>query len=266
MLEPSARQYYHAIAQLAYFDNLKTLLTTRFCSDGNEDLSDLIVQAASLPRLDAEAALAAKSTADFLASVPLPAGVSAEQFAGIVQELEDSEEPMQMECALDRLCYGEMLHAAKQTCLEMRKPAMELMRLWMDIVNLNMLFRVVRTYHFATEVLDHLWLEGGALPVERLTEWAQSRDTASIASVLPEPFKTLLVPLASGELYRCENTLWNFLVQQAARHFRNLAAPAHSIAAYPVLLHFQTLNLGRIFEGVHFGIPSREMQDMMIGA
>ena len=64
MLDAPAAQYYHAIAQLTYFENLKTLLAARFLDDRHEDISVLIVQAPTLPQLNARAALAEQTTAE----------------------------------------------------------------------------------------------------------------------------------------------------------------------------------------------------------
>ena len=41
--------------------------------------------------------------------------------------------------------------------------------------------------------------------------------------------------------------------------------PKLCIAAYPFLVLFETLNLGRLYEGIYFGIPSQNILDIMLG-
>ena len=136
-----------------------------------------------------------------------------------------------------------------------------------DIENICMLLRNIRTYHLDSKRMSSFWLKGGLhLDTERLTAILPSKDVRTAVAQLPSAFQKLLDPFSDAELYLCENALWNHLYDKALKLFRDFDRPSLSIVAYPLLLRFETQNVSRIFEGVRFGIPTRDMKDMMIGA
>ena len=130
-----------------------------------------------------------------------------------------------------------------------------------------MLLRNVKTYKLDGKRLERLWLQGGALlSPELLSQLATSESVPKAVSLLPRLYGNMLDPLKETALFHSENRLWNHLYGLAAKAFRDFDNEALSIAAFPFLVHFETLNIGRVYEAVHFGIPTRDMQDMMIGA
>ena len=104
------------------------------------------------------------------------------------------------------------------------------------------------------------------LDAQRLSALLPSKNVKSAVELLPYPFQKMLEPFTDAELYLSESALWNHLYDKALRLFRDFDRPSLSIVAFPFLLRFETQNVSRIYEGVRFGIPARDLKDMMIGA
>lgn len=266
-LDRRTAAFYDAIGARVYYENLKTILNYRFFPEREADITSLLVELPWQPAFPVQDLLKAKDLEDFQRRLPMANEKDAEPVATIIQELNDSLDIMAAECAIDQLYYANTLARARATTLDIRGELSRLVRREIDIVNLCMLLRNVRTYHLLPDRLHKLWIpDGDALPVAALDELAATQSHPAVVKNLPHPFQALLEPFTTADLYVSENALWNHLFQDAMTMFRNFDRASLSIAAYPFLLRSETLNLGRVFEGVHFGIPSRDMRDMMIGA
>ena len=267
LLDSAAAEYYRALIAKTYYSNLKTMLHYRFFPEREADVSWLLIDAPGLPFFNAELLLEATSTKAFIAQLPLSSGMTAEALAEVVLALEKDKEIMAAECALDRMCYANILAHAEAAPVDMRATCKELVKCEIDITNICMLLRNVKTYKLDGKRLERLWLQGGAqLSPEQLSQLATAASVPKVVPLLPKLYGNMLEPLKETALYHSENRLWNHLYGQAAKAFRDFDNEALSIAAFPFLVHFEALNIGRVYEGVHFGIPTRDMQDMMIGA
>ena len=259
--------FYDALIARVYYENLKTILNYRFLPELEADITALLVELPWLPEFSTSELLKTKDVDAFLKHLPLVNEEDAEPLAAITRELNDSLDIMAAECAVDQLFYANLVARARAATLDVRDELCRLVRREIDIVNLCMLLRNVRTYHLPPERMSTLWIQDGdALPVAFLDELVTCPSHPEVVKHLPRRFQALLEPFVTADLYLSENTLWNAMFQDALMLFRNFDRPALSIAAYPFLLRSETLNLSRVFEGVHFGIPSRDMRDMMIGA
>ncbi|OQC13095.1 MAG: V-type ATP synthase subunit C [Lentisphaerae bacterium ADurb.Bin082] len=259
--------FYDALIARVYYENLKTILNYRFLPELEADITALLVELPWLPEFPTSALLKTEDVDAFLSRLPLANEQDAEPLSAIIRELNDSLDIMAAECAVDQLFYANLLARARAATLDVRSELCRLVRREIDIVNLCMLLRNVRTYHLPLERMSTLWIQDGdALPVTFLDALATLPSHLDVVRHLPRRFQALLEPFVTADLYLSENTLWNAMFQDALLLFRNFDRPALSIAAYPFLLRSETLNLSRVFEGVHFGIPSRDMRDMMIGA
>ncbi len=266
-LDRRTAAFYDALGARVYYENLKTILNYRFFPEHEADITSLLIELPWQPAFPAQDLLKTKDSDDFLRRLPLANAQDAEPLAAIIRELSDNLDIMAAECAIDQLFYANTLARARATTLDIRGELSRLVRREIDIINLCMLLRNVRTYHLPPERLHTLWIpDGDALPVAAIDELAASPSHPAVVKNLPRTFQALLEPFTTADLYVSENALWNALFQDAVALFRNFDRPSLSIAAYPFLLRSETLNLGRVFEGVHFGIPSRDMHDMMIGA
>ena len=259
--------FYDALIARVYYENLKTILNYRFLPELEADITALLVELPWLPEFPTSVLLKTEDVDAFLSRLPLANEQDAEPLSAIIRELNDSLDIMAAECAVDQLFYANLLARARAATLDVRSELCRLVRREIDIVNLCMLLRNVRTYHLPLERMSTLWIQDGdALPVTFLDALATLPSHLDVVRHLPRRFQALLEPFVTADLYLSENTLWNAMFQDALLLFRNFDRPALSIAAYPFLLRSETLNLSRVFEGVHFGIPSRDMRDMMIGA
>ena len=129
-----------------------------------------------------------------------------------------------------------------------------------------MLLRNAKTYHLDKNKLNQLWIaQGKQLKIKDLKILAEINDYEEIFLNLPAPFAKALQELKDMELYHSEHRLWNMLAKKVHMLFRNFNNPGYSILAYLYLLHFESLNLGRIYEGIRFGMPPAVIEEMMIG-
>ena len=77
-------------------------------------------------------------------------------------------------------------------------------------------------------------------------------------------FRDALQPFTAADLYVSENTLWKLLYKQTKKYFSDYDHMELSIVAFPFLRHFETLNIGRIYEGIRFGMRPQDVQEMLI--
>jgi len=267
LLDDASAAFYTALLARVYYENLKTMLHYRFFPERESDISWLLVQVPGLPDFAADELLDAPDTKAFTNMLPLTDGITRRQLSELVEKLEKELDIMFVECSLDQIYYNHVIRAASRTPFAMRGEVRRLIALEIDIVDLCMLLRNVKTYHIDHERLSKLWIHGGELlDAKKLDALAAQASVADVVSNLPSAFQRMLSPFVEGELYLSENALWCHLHGEASRIFSDFDKPSRSIAAFPFLVHFETLNIGRVYEGVHFGIPARDMQDMMIGA
>ena len=267
LLDNAAAEFYRALIAKTYYSNLKTMLHYRFFPEREAEVFWLLIEAPGLPSFNAEQLLEVSGTQAFIEQLPISSGMTSEALADVVLALEKDKEIMAAECALDRMCYANILAHAATVPIDMRATCMELVECEIDITNICMLLRNVKTYKLDGKRLERLWLRGGSqLSPEQLSQLATAESVQKVVSLLPKLYGNMLEPLKDSALFHSENRLWNHLYGLAAKAFRDFDNEALSIAAFPFLVHFEALNIGRVYEAVHFGIPTRDMQDMMIGA
>jgi len=114
--------------------------------------------------------------------------------------------------------------------------------------------------------LQFFWIHGGTkLASSDLKIYHKIESVPELIQSLPLFFQELLQPYSGKDLYYCEHILWNKMHHEALMLFRNFNKPVLSVIAFPYLLHFETINLSRIFEGIRFALPDEEIINMMIG-
>ena len=92
-----------------------------------------------------------------------------------------------------------------------------------------------------------------------------SKARAEAIALLPNPYRDCLAPLVEGALHACEHGLDEYLYGLARACFNDYNRPGLSLVAFPFLKRVEWLNVGRVFEGLHFGLLAAEIQPMMIG-
>lgn len=267
LLDSSCADFYSAYMARAYYDNIKTLLHYRYFPELESDIRWLIYDVPGLPAMNPDDILGSKTSAEFIHKIPMDFGLMQDVFTEIVLVLEKKRDIVRAECKLDQLYYNNVLDAASRMPSGMRKEVRQLVRTQIDVLNICMLLRNIRTYRIAGATMQSFWLEEGMLlDKARLTALSEEKDIARAVRELPVVYSKILAPFTEAMLQLSENVLWNHIYKEALKLFQNFDKPALAIVAFPFLLHFETQNLGRIYEGVRFGIPSRDIRDMIIGA
>ena len=261
-LQEDMAAVYRVVASHVQFRNLKLLLHRHFFPERSRRLEPLVVHHRILPELDVSALLEATSTAAFLAALPkslLP------RMTPIVEAMADSGDIMAAECTMDKLYYDLLLEAVSGARSAFRKAMEGLMRHMVDAFNLTILLRNERHYDYATSRLENLWADGGSMTAPFLSRLADMDDPAAMLSLLPRPYRDLLLPLHSQEIHVSENALLNAVYHRAHAEFKASRKAWGALAAYPFLLHVETLNLGRLYEGIRLAMQPEAIQTMMIG-
>lgn len=265
LADPRTASYYAAFLDRHFYADLKTILHYRAFPEREVAIEYLLVGAAGLPRLDPGALLSARTPAQFVARLPEHPCRAA--LLAPLMDAEVSRDPAATDARLDRLFHGSLVAAAKRLPRGTRALGSRLVRTEIDIANISMAMRNLRLYRFPADVLHGRCLPDGLyLDEALLAALVQSRDLPTLVAHLPPPYRSFLEPLVEKELHLSEKALWGHLYQLAARGFADYNRPADSLVAFPYLKHFETLNLGRVCEGVHFGLPAAGIQELMIGA
>ena len=261
-LDKRTAGFYRAFIERTYFDNLKALLHDKCFPERTASIRHEPATIPWLPELPAAELLGQNSAEDFL-QVLRPALYPVE-IQAIVKKLFDDNDIMTAERELDKLAYRHLLSHAERVPSGGRAACTALVKMEIDIVNLRMLMRIVRTYKLDAKTVKDIWIDGGTLPSAQLAELSALETTADVVGKLPHPFREQLEPLAAAELHKTENALWKMLYKQTKKWFADYSRMELSIIAFPFLQHFETLNLGRIHEGIRFGMEPQDMLDMMI--
>jgi len=267
LLEPGAADFYKALLARSFFDNLKLAVGHLYMRGERDSIDDMIMDVPEVSAACKAAALKAQTIGDMVQALRLETLPCGAKLVEIFKQLEKDGNVMAAYSAIDCYYFKYTMEAAKGMGLDMAAAACRLLGEEIDITNLGMLFRNIRTYHLKADVLNRIWLEkGNLLSTAKLTELATLERISDALRLLPPEYQKLLQGNVERELYIGENLLWNHLYEQALKMFRDFQHPDRSIVAYPFLIHFECVNIGRIYEGIHFGIPARDMQNMMIGA
>ena len=261
-LDEQTAAFYRAFIERTYFENLKTLLHDKFFPEHAVANRRMPTAIPWLPELPAAESLEQDSAEDFLQA--LQPALYPEDIGAIVRKLFDDNDIMSAECELDKLAYRHILSHAERLPSGVRTACTALVRMEIDIVNLRMLMRIIRTYRLDADTAASVWIDGGTLPSALLTELSGLETLAAAVAKLPPPFRDALLPFTSAELYVSENTLWRMLYKLAKKTFSDYDRVELSIVAFPFLRHFESLNIGRIYEGIRFGMRADELQNMII--
>ena len=260
-LDKRTAEFYRAFIERAYFDNLKAFLHDKF-SGRAAAIRPMTAAIPGLPEIPLDELLGQDSAESFL-QVLNPA-LFPEEIGAIVRKLFDDNDVMSMECELDKLAYRHLLRHAENVPMNVRSACKALVKMEIDIVNLRMLMRLVHTYRLDGATVAAMWIEGGTVPPALLTTLSGLKTLAAAVAKLPAAFRNALQPFTAADLYVSENMLWKMLYKQAKKYFSDYDHMELSIVAFPFLRHFETLNIGRICEGIHFGMRPKDVREMLI--
>jgi vacuolar-type H+-ATPase subunit C/Vma6 len=244
-------------------ENLKLLLNYRFLPEHEIEISELLIPIPGESPYDHQKLLAITDLEEFIAA--LPDCQDFPELPGIIRKLAEDGDFTASDSAIDSISFQLEMDSAKKLPGSMRNIACELVSREIDISNLSMLLRNVNMYHIDNERLKKFWIPGGGvLPLDKLESLGRLQTTAELIAALPPPFAAMLHPFRDKELYHSEHALWEWLAKRTCQLFRDFTRPQLSVLAYLYLLHFETINLGRVYEGIRFGMPPAIIQEMMI--
>lgn len=257
--------FYRALQARSYFDNVKLALHWRYSRGEREaaDLSFHIVQ--NMPQFNADAMKEAKDSHAFLISIPPYNSFNQQSLSAIIQGLEESGDLMLADSEIDHAYFRQLWEAARGMRSSIGQEACRLLGIEIDIINLTSLMRNALTYSFEPSAMYRLWLEHGWLYGRReLEELAKKGSLPEIRAALHGKYARVLANVGN-DMHLVENALWEHFYQEAHHSFLAIENPRLCTAAYPFLVCFETLNLGRLYEGIYFGIPSHNILDIMLG-
>ncbi|MBP5300622.1 MAG: V-type ATPase subunit [Victivallales bacterium] len=263
---PAVAQYVQALLCTLESENFKALMNYRFFPEREGHLVDFLipfpgectreadlVELLDIPTLD-----------EFMKR--LRPEFQTPEYCAIARQLEEDRDIMRAECALDNLNIRAEIQAIAHLPLSMRAVARSLLAAEIDTTNVCTLLRNANFYHMDAKRLAVAWIDGGAGRVSRAL-WdrlADAPDASAVIEALPSEFAEPLRTTAFDTTSRMENILRCRQMRHARKAFYDSGSPTHAIPAYPFLLRMETINLGRIYEGIRFSVSAREIEEMMI--
>lgn len=259
-------RYVRALLGTLESENFKALLNYRFFPEREGHLVDFLIPFPGECTRDADlvALLDFQTLEEFMKHLR-PEFQTAEYFA-IARQLEQDQDIMRAECAVDNLNIKAELEAIGHLPFSMQGVARQLLSAEIDTTNVCTLLRNANFYHMNAKRLAVAWIEGGAGHISRAlwNRLADAPDASSVIEQLPAEFSEPLRTLGFESTSRMENLLHCRQLRMARQAFYDSGSPTHAIPAYPFLLRMETINLARIYEGIRFNVSAREIEEMMI--
>ena len=253
----ATRGLYEAMLCRPWYENMKTALHAVVSpQERRKEFAAILLKTEDVPALDLERGPRAWT---------LPPGLTHHDLERAQSMLHRHDDFLEADTFLDKKYLSLLQQRARKCPAEFREAFEELLAQHIDVLNICSLLRNLRTYHLPAERMEELWLEGGEhLTPLHLSSLNAKQNYAEAISALPSHYRHAFPDGADTALW--EERLWNGVYASAKRVFMDFTHPLYSLATYPMLLRFETLNLGRVFEGVHFAIPAEQMMTMLTGA
>lgn len=262
MLDDGTAAFCEAFLRRFWYEDLKTILHARVLGMKEMASADLLVDLPMLPPLPVAFLLAARTGEEFAGVLPPgDRGV-----AGIVDDLATGGDIPRADSALDCRFYGGLQAAARRCPWQSRQLAGELVGIEIDTANIITLLRNRRTYRLPPAEVLALCIPGGpATPMRTLERLAVATTPGEAAALLPRRLADCLHGRQLDDLSQIEADLRQMLHHQARRGFRDYERPGCTGVAYPYLKWTEIINMGRLCEGMRFGLLPAELSPLLIG-
>jgi vacuolar-type H+-ATPase subunit C/Vma6 len=265
LADPATARFYQAFLFRFWYEDLKTVLHVRALGVRDVPPEDLLLDLEALPKLPYTQLLEARNGAAFAAALPKPHRRS-DAIAAIVDELATTGNIPVADAAFDRLFFAEFMVAAERCPRSARPLAVALVGLEIDTANVITILRNRRTYQLPVEEVRALCIPGGpGTDGRKLEPLLDARSPAEAAVKLPRPLSSCLRDRQLDELANVEDSLRRALFQLARRGFHDFERPARTSIAYPYLRWWEDLDIGRVCEGIRFGMVPAELSRILIG-
>ncbi|MCQ2396901.1 MAG: V-type ATPase subunit [Lentisphaeria bacterium] len=259
-------KYMEALRNTLERENIKAILNYRFFPERESHLSDSLVHFPSntIRENDFLALMDATTTEQFIRL--LPESRDKEEYARITLDLAKDKDIMRAECAVDALSFRREMEATRGLTGEMRTVLQDFQGRQADHTNIITLVRNANFYHLDAKKLSYAWVDGGKLlKREFFDHMAAASSVEAVIDALPVDYRSVLTEDTSRRGFGAlENRLHCQLAQEARKTFYDAVNPLRSLAVYPLLLEQETVNLSRIYEGIRFSLPPRDIAAMMI--
>ena len=257
--------FYLAFLRRFWQEDLKTLLHARVTGERSAQVYALLVDLPMLPRLPVRQMLDAANDSDALARLEEVEGAG-EAVGKIAAGLLANKDIPSADAALDRDFFSALRQAADRCPWSARPLVRELVGLEIDTVNLVTLLRNRRTYQLPKEdVLSLCVPEGPGTGGKVLGALAEAQSPTAMADLLPRHLATCLRGRSFEDVAAVEDRLRELLHARARAGFRDYERPLCSTVAYPYLKWTEVVNLGRVCEGMRFGMLPTELSPLLIG-
>ncbi len=245
-------------------ENCKTVLNYRFFPEREAHPGDALIRfpRAAVRENDLLTLLDATTDEQFLRLFFQATG--SPELTEIARRLSEDHDLMRAECAVDNLSNQEELHAIGRLPGACRRVLTLLKGQQIDSQNITTALRNASFYHLDPRGLSHAWSDGGLeFPRHVFDRLAQEgAGPGDVLQAVPAYYRDLLG--GETDVTRQEHLLHCHIAHQARKFFYDAAEPWHALAAYPVLLIQETVNLSRIYEGIRFNLPASDIAAMMI--
>lgn len=260
------RRYTTVLRTTLERENLKAIFNYRFFPEREGHLSETLARFPSkvIRENDLLSLLDATTTEQFIRL--LPETPNREELVKIIQNLDKDRNIMRAECAMDALSFQEEMAAIHDLDREARLVLLDLYARSADQINITTLLRNANFYHLAPKELAYAWVDGGAeISRPLFDELALLENPQSVIDRLPAYYRGILSKQQTGKSFaQFDNALNCKLAKYAQTIFRDAVNPRRALAVYPLLLEQETVNLSRIYEGIRFNLPPRDIEAMMI--
>ncbi len=260
------RRYTNVLRATLERENLKTIFNYRFFPEREGHLSETFARFPSkiVRENDLLTLLDATSTEQFIRLLPETPNRNA--IVEIVLQLDKDRDIMRAECAVDALSFREEINAIRKLDREARLVLLDLYGRSADQINITTLLRNANFYHLSPENLDYAWIDGGTeISRQLFDDLAVAENPQAVIDRLPASYQAILNDQQAGKSFsQFDNALNCKLAKYAQGIFRDAVNPRRALAVYPLLLEQETINLSRIYEGIRFNLPPRDIEAMMI--
>lgn len=246
-------------------DNLQVILRGLATAVPDEEIRSLLVPLGRYERLPIAALLAAPAIGDAVAALDgLP-------YAGVLRNALDRYRRegtlFVIEVALDLDYYRRLWSTMGALPGRDRIEAAELLGMRYDVINVEWMLRYKALYHLSPEEIFNYTLPAGyRVRDDTVRRVADAADLREAIAALPEPYRSLLLPLAGEEApWRLEVALRHWLWGTARRAMGGYPFRVGAILGFLALKEAEVHDIRAILEGKQSGRGPEEIETFLWG-
>ncbi len=266
LADESTQPFYAALKEALHNENIKMILNYRFFPERVGNAGDMLIPFPDAPQNASQiSAIVDAPTTDQFTQLLCRGNTALPQLRQIIKRLEEDHDIMRAENAIDNIGFAKTSAAVANLRGSARNAINELMRRMTDCTNAITLLRNASFYHLDADAMEGAWVEGGDLIHHHLWHHlAGLKDRNAVLAALPEVLTAVMAAQGSDSVAVLENRLHRQILRQARRYFTDSTNPELAGVVYPIMLHFETINLSRVYEGIRFSLPVATIMEMVV--